>query len=152
MNKSTIEAALRNTFPNLVAFNVTSRETPCYNCIAWSLGISNRWWWPPSGGASSPLCHCWFGSGTDPSIGSFIEMYEGHGFEQCNGPEPEVGYEKVVVYGHGNVVLHASRLLPNGKWTSKLGNSVDISYSTPNELEGTHYGNVLFYFRRRLSE
>jgi hypothetical protein len=58
-------------FPNLNVGQVvvTDYATGAYNCIAWTVGISNRWLWPGS------------------SLAHFDTFYRGYGFVRSgNGP------------------------------------------------------------------
>jgi hypothetical protein len=58
--------------------------------------------------------------------------------------------EKVALYGSTFLYTHAARQLLNGKWTSKLGRSVDIEHDTPDDLAGGVYGEVQQYMRRAI--
>ena len=43
--------------------------------------------------------------------------------------------------------MHVAKMLPDGKWSSKLGESHDISHEL-NALEGNSYGSVTVILRR----
>ena len=43
--------------------------------------------------------------------------------------------------------LHAARQLPNGRWTSKLGELEDIEHVL-HDLEGAAYGSVVLVMKR----
>jgi hypothetical protein len=115
-------------FPNLQfgKFQVTSPCTEEYNCIAWAANDSSNWWWP--GGKY------WPGSETSlPTIKSFTQAFAGLGYIECDTDDLEAGYEKIALYiDVHSFVTHASRQLKNGRWTSKLGRSWDITH----ELDG----------------
>ena len=53
---------------------------------------------------------------------------------------PELGFEKVAIFAKAGMsgieVTHASRLLPNGCWTSKLGKAEDIEHHELRDVEG----------------
>jgi hypothetical protein len=73
--------------------------------------------------------------------------YESVGFSACDGPELESGYEKIAIYTSGGEPKHASRQLPNGRWTSKLGRHEDIEHA----LDGVNspaYGVPAAYMKR----
>ncbi len=56
----------------------------------------------------------------------------------------EGGVTKVAIYGDidADSWTHAARQLPNGKWTSKLGDFEDIEHDTPEGLVGSLYMNL----------
>ena len=135
------------SLPNLSQNNhsITSPETPDYNCIAWAAGESDRWWWP------NPAGHYFWPAGIarEETPESFRLAFESIGFEQCGGGDLEQGCEKVVLYCNQNVPTHMARQLPNGEWTSKLGQSFDISHQAPETVAGGIYGQVVMFFRKR---
>ena len=128
-------------FPRLTSANyrVTSPPTSDYNCIAWSLGDSERWWqagqfWP------FPV------EGSD--IGTLVRVFQHLEFEVCSDCDVENGYGKVALYAQGSVYTHAARQLHSGKWTSKLGRLEDIEHDTPYDVAGGVYGEVTCFLRR----
>jgi hypothetical protein len=71
-----------------------------------------------------------------------------HGYAPCETDEPEAAVEKVALYvGADGRVLHAARQLPDGAWTSKLGEAWDISHELRG-LEGDNYGRVARILKR----
>ena len=79
---------------------------------------------------------------------SFIEAFESLGYEDCVDATPEAGFEKVAIFADSNgKPTHAARQLPNGSWTSKLGNWEDIRH-TIYGLEGGQYGDATRFLRR----
>lgn len=126
------------TYPNLSRreYEVTSCETGAYNCIAWSIqpGDERNWWpydenyhWP----SEVPR---------EETVAAFIQLYQFHGFEVCTDDCLEAGFEKVALYVEQadgkSLPTHAARQLPNGLWTSKLGEWEDISHRSVTALEG----------------
>ena len=54
--------------------------------------------------------------------------------ENCESGDLEVGFEKVAIYAQADgAPTHAARQLPDGTWTSKLGQEVDIGHT---DLQG----------------
>ena len=132
-------------FPRLTAANhrITSPPTPVYNCIAWAAQDTSRWWqpevfWP----IESPT--------NDYGIGVLEQMFASLGYLECQVDDYEIGFEKVALYGSVLFYTHASRQLPNGKWTSKLGRSEDIEHDTPDVVAGGIYGEVVQLMRRQI--
>lgn len=151
-----IKKDLFEIFPNLLyddQFEITSKASPDYNCIAWACNYNERWiqplylekpnldcvvWWPPNAS-----------EGTD--IVYLKLVFEDHGYFECESGEHEEGYRKVALYyfEETNEWTHAARELANGCWTSKLGHSSDIQHSTPETIESDVYGKVFCYMKRK---
>lgn len=131
------------SFPTLrdSQFEISSPETKRYNCIAWAAGEEQAWWWP--GGRYWPD-----GVPKEDGIEAFMQAYAGLGYAACETDEPEEAVEKVALYADADGrVLHAARQLPDGRWTSKLGEAWDISHEL-HGLEGDHYGRVARILKR----
>ncbi len=151
-----IKRFLIDIFPNLSDdpyFEISSSATPNYNCIAWACNYSDRWiqptylkrpnldsvvWWPPE-----------VEEGVAPS--NLKELFEFHGYVECDSGEFEEGYRKVALYSKDdkNNWTHAARQKSNGKWTSKLGQSNDIQHGTPEAIENNNYGKVYCFMKRK---
>jgi hypothetical protein len=121
-----------------------------YNCIAWALGKKDSWWWPlkkfgyhwPKNLSSEPF--------NKETVENFIKAFETERFERCENGLFENGFEKVAIYvNHLNVPKHAARSLPDGTWTSKMGDDEDIEHETLEALEGKGFGTAKFFLRRR---
>lgn len=134
-------------FPLLGPHNheVTSPETPRYNCIAWAAGDEWRWWWPdPDGVAYWPLA-----APREETIAAFAAAYGTLGYLPCADGSSEPGHEKIAVYPLADSPTHAARQLADGRWPSKLGSSVDIAHSLE-ALEGPLYGTAVRFLRRAI--
>lgn len=152
-----IKKAVAKAFPKLNAdekFEVTSKATSNYNCIAWAYGYNDRWMWPvPGGSALLDGIYCyWPENGImEPSIDNFIEAFRLKGYELCDDWGFEEQYQKIALYAKPeswDICTHASRQLRNGCWTSKLGHECDIQHGTPYSIENDSYGNVRCIMRR----
>jgi hypothetical protein len=129
---------------------VTSPATKSYNCIAWAVtGSSDApWWWP------LPAAYYWpNGVVREVTIAAFLQAFATEGFAECADGNTEDGFEKIALYGNrmpwGTVEpTHAARQLPDGKWTSKLGNLEDIIHETAEDVNGPIYGGVIHYLKR----
>ncbi|MGA2404856.1 MAG: hypothetical protein ABSG91_24660 [Syntrophobacteraceae bacterium] len=81
---------------------------------------------------------------------TFIEAFGTVGFKICEGGEVEEGFDKIAIYTDDmDRPQHAARQLPNGKWTSKMGRSIDVEHEL-DALEGPYYGYVKVYMKRPL--
>lgn len=123
-------------------FKITSPEDPDYNCIAWSFSRKDCWLWPDEDVDGVDI---WpQEAANNPTLRFFIDAYKTGGFTVCNSEQLEESKEKIALYAHPDTeeCTHASRQLPNGLWTSKLGPSFDITHSTPYTIQGRLYGMV----------
>ena len=80
---------------------------------------------------------------------AFVAFYESLGYEVCDGPGPEKGFLRVAIFVKDDEPTHASRQLPTGKWTSKIGrDGPDIEHEDLSCIEGPSYGYVCVFLRR----
>src|SRR5262249_11890567 len=72
------------------------------------------------------------------------------GFERCDSSDLETGFEKVAVYADAAGPTHATRQLPDGKWSSKLGRSEDVEHVLEALAgnDGDEYGQILPILKR----
>jgi len=136
-------------FPDLVnhAHEETSPGTIKYNCIAWAAGEQHRRWWPddPDTGES----HWPFGVPREKTLEAFVAAFATLGYDRCDSPNREKGFEKVVIYYEEvEGATHAARQLANGRWTSKLGDEEDIWHESLEAINGPLYGMPGAYLRR----
>lgn len=123
-----------------------------YNCIAWAVGKKDAWWWPkkqfgyywPKGLPYEPL--------NKETVENFVKAFETEGFKRCDNHKLENGFEKVAIYVNNlNVPKHAARSLPNGTWTSKMGDDEDIEHDTLEVLEGRGFGKAKVFLKRKIA-
>ena len=125
-------------------FKLTSQPTYRYNCIAFAMGMSDRWvdvanlpwhWWPPVQ--------------KDDTINSLIAAFEYFGFEKC-GMDDNIDekYDKVVLYGKDNQWQHAAKVVAPNVYHSKFGESFDGTHSSGNVLS-VKYGDPYVVMRRK---
>jgi hypothetical protein len=143
---------LPGDFPNLSAADheITSAASRLYNCIAWAAGDTQRWWWPDD----PRIGYGYWPPGVvrEETLNAFIAAYRTLNYHPCSGPDLEKGFEKIALYVDLiGVPTHAARQLPNGYWTSKLGDFEDIEHKTLDCLNGQLYGSPVIYLRRRRS-
>jgi len=122
----------------------TSPATTDYNCIAWAAGDTKRWWWP-----NPALTYYWpVGAPRTLTLDAFARAYSALGYEPCANSNLEADFEKVAIYvDSADRPTHAARQLPDGRWTSKLGNLIDIEHANLECLRGL-YGRVALVVRR----
>lgn len=118
---------LEIAFPTLVGtgYAVTSPSGAEYNCIAWAAGEDDRWWWPDAEGVSY-----WpAGVPREETLLAFTAAFATLGFAPSTHPNLEPKIVKIAIYARSGLPTHASRQLPNGNWTSKLGQAEDIEHT-----------------------
>jgi hypothetical protein len=139
---------IESLFPGLAgtAYRRTSPPDLSYNCVAWAVGESERWWWPdPSGDAYWPT-----GLSRVESVDAFHALFRQLGFESTDDESSVTGVEKVALFANGGKPTHATRQLPNGNWTRKLGSGEDIEHPL-RALEGREYGRPAAIYQRVIS-
>jgi hypothetical protein len=148
---------IKGLFPNLNATRdtITSEINPNYNCIAWTLGETQTWW-EPWGGLILPSAfppYQWPDNlPHDRTVDTYIDFYRAHGFEVCDSEQRENGYQKIVLYENNGEVQHAARQLPDGLWTSKLGEQEDIQHRL-RDIEGSgeyRFGTASVFLKRKI--
>jgi len=135
-------------FPGLrtASYRVTSPATRDYNCIAWVAGDTAHWWWPDP---DSDAAVFWPPRiGLEETLDAFAAAFASLGYKVCEGESPEAGCEKTALFADADGrPTHASRQLPGGRWTSKLGRAEDIEHGL-HDLEGALYGAVVVIMKR----
>jgi hypothetical protein len=120
----------RGYFPslNVDASVVTGESTNVYNCISWTVGVTNRWLWP------------------GPTIQQFDTFYRQLGFVRVgNGPIAAWG-QSASNMTHGSV----SGPGHGPRWESKCGHDLRIQHGL-GELAGSTYGRVMAFYGRGLA-
>lgn len=141
--------------PNLngdLNWRISSPTDNTYNCIAWACIQDSIIYWPhdkPKDGVTWP-----YGLPLNAEVETFIELFKRLTYEICDNYDFEEGFQKVVIYYNEKTQLctHAARMQLDGKWTSKLGPSFDISHSTPHSVEGDVYGIMKVIMKRKHSQ
>jgi hypothetical protein len=128
----------------------TSEETLVYNCLSWALGITWTRYEP------TPRCagYYWFpGVPRKWDEPTLKKVFEIHKFRVTDNYELEPGYEKVVFYvDSAGIPTHFARQLPNGKWTSKMGDLNDIEHDTLEIIINPRYGNPGLVMKREIQK
>lgn len=120
-------------FPNLVRANcwVTAPENNRYNCIAWSIGLDDRWINP-----ASPLS-------------MFQSQYQSWGKKITTKLSPSATIDgwglSDTMTTHGSKSYTGVSVGASGLWESKLGASYRITHGRQN-LTGTAYGSIIASF------
>ncbi len=132
-------------YPQLASegYSVESPPDARYNCIAWAAGDVFNWWWP------NPIGYWPLNVPKESTVTAFTLLFEQLGYTVCRDESLEEGYEKIALYALGRIVKHAARQLTSGRWTSKVGQNIDIEHTLAG-LEGPFYGEVVRILKREL--
>lgn len=117
----------RGYFPNLDVNRavVTGEVSTVYNCISWTVGITNRWLWPGN------------------SLDNFDTFYRGFGFVRA-------GDGTIVAWGLSTSSMTHGSVAGSGhgpRWESKCGSDLRIQHGL-SELVSSSYGHVIAFYRR----
>ena len=152
------EQRIKQVFENLKdgEFEITSPFDPKYNCIAHAAEDDSKWWWSVDKNIAGNDVF-WFNNiPRQATLENFILAFQKLGYEPCDDFELANGFDKVAIFVSIKDEIHApkgtpthmARQLPNGKWTSKLGQDVDISHNLLQSIEGKTYGEVKQILKR----
>jgi hypothetical protein len=117
----------RGYFPSLDVNRavVTGEVSTVYNCISWTVGVTNRWLWPGN------------------SLANFDTFYRGFGFVRA-------GDGTIAAWGLATSnMTHGSVTGPGHgpRWESKCGSDLRIQHGL-GELVSSSYGHVVAFYRR----
>jgi hypothetical protein len=120
-------------FPNLRNFNITAPATGSYNCIAWSVGITNQWIWPGY------------------TVADFDAFYASYGWTVTPNGTREYKKRKVALWAMNsdpNDCTHGSRETIDCDWhESKCGGWERIVHDK-GQMEGGSYGVIIKYYEK----
>ena len=152
MRPKHLSAKREASFPNLnqSEYEVTSNADFAYNCIAYATDKTNMAWWPMEEEVEG--VHWPKGVPIEETLEAFIAAYQTEGYELCDDPNLETGYEKVAIYADaGGKPAHAAKqLTPSGTWTSKLGDWEDIEHKTLDAVCCPEYGAPARFLKRKI--
>ncbi len=116
-------------FPYLSNNIVTAEATQVYNCIAWSVGITNTWLWPGQ------------------TLADFNTFYSKFNlYPSAEGSVAAWGFSQ-------NDMKHGSKIstIETNLWESKCGEDLQILHSV-DELRGYSYGQIISFYSKSLTE
>jgi hypothetical protein len=143
------ELRLQRIFPRLApgTYKIIGNATPRYNCIAWAAGKKDAFWWP-----GNPALSFWPpGLPTDPTLDTFLQLFQTLGYETCTDEVFHRRFEKIAIFVKDGEVTHAARQRGSGRWSSKLGNLELIEHDL-DAIAGHssgEYGDIRQIMRRK---
>ena len=122
-----------------------------YNSIAHAADDNTNWWeCYPSGPINIPGYYWPPTARHGYELDALVSAFETLGYAVCDGPELEPGFEKVAVYANEQGEWrHAAKQLPDGRWSSKLGECEDVAHTDPDDVAGEINGWATRYMKRQ---
>ena len=128
----------RQKFPSLTV-EVVERFTNAYNCIAWTIGVRDRWVWNEVD----------MNEDGEASYSEFIAFYAKHGLVPTAFEDEATvaifGFERL--NGRIEVKHGARREERTGMWLSKMGQGALIRHPHLRVFQDSPYGKLLLMFR-----
>ena len=128
-------------FPNLEV-SMVSDFNKGYNCIAWSIGVTDRWVWNEID----------YNSDGTSSLGEFIQFYAKHGYTPTSSEKLAEVALFALKEGQGYRVTHAAKRnkqYPDRDiWLSKMGQGGVIEHKGLSVFKDSPYGAPIALFRR----
>lgn len=141
--------SLLEHFPRLRRrlYRGTSASSTKYNCLAWAVGETQRRW-DPSRNRNER--NYWPTESRSTQLTDVIVAFEKVGFVRIDAAIWKAGRQTIALYARDGDLTHAARLLEDGRWTSKLGEDIDIEHETLDALAGGLYGEPAVTLQRPL--
>lgn len=127
-------------------YEVVSPKDSSYNCVAWTIGDKSRKWWPNE--HINSFSYWPKNLPNSENLYSFKELYRERGYEECESPDGEEGFEKIAIFANERgMPTHVAHRTGTDMWSSKCDNLQDISHELE-ALEGEAYGSVICIMKR----
>jgi hypothetical protein len=152
--KQIVHQVLIKHFPKLSTGNyeVRSKYTPKYNCIAFAADVYTIPWWPSKPIVAGNEYYWPEGVPREETIESFILAFATKRYEPCDNGDYEEGFDKTALYVNDKAKpTHMAKQIGPNVWGSKLGDAWDIHH-TLESLESDVYGHVAQFLRRPKAE
>ena len=127
-------------FPHLPV-EMVSRFNKGFNCISWSIGVTDRWVWDEID----------FNADGTSSLGEFLRFYAKHGYKPTSSEDlADVALFALQVGLGAYKVTHASKRDPQypTMWLSKMGQGGIIRHRDLSVFRESPYGLPIALFRR----
>lgn len=140
------DSYLREQMPHVGGrYERSSDPTIDYNCLSWAVERIDTFFdplyhlpgysWPPG------VIRSW-------SIEGCSGVLEFYGYVRCDDGSFEDGVTKVVMFLGNGVPTHFARQVQGDKWTSKLGDAIDIVHDDLECIICEGYGEPRYFFKK----
>jgi len=132
-------SAFQSWWPNLRNFNITedANLNTAYNCIAWSVGVTDQAFWPGD------------------EVSAFDTFYASYGWVPSANGHREFGKRKIALWaaidnnGHIVYCTHASRETRDCEWhESKCGYFMGRIMHDRYQMQGGYYGQMVRFYEK----
>jgi hypothetical protein len=155
LNEALERKRLLDWQPQLASANIDIKSPTDrgYNCIAWAVGDDSKIWSPAVAVGGKQLGGYYWPDDVEvlPTVGATEKVFQAHGFvrTQISDFALETGVEKIAIFGYDvmNLVTHAARQVPSGRWASKMGENADVEHDL-HDIEGDMFGEVRSIMRK----
>lgn len=124
----------RANFPNMRNYKIVGGEDGSYNCIAWALGIKDKWLGPQMNWPKK------YDHGD--SLRSFDDLLFKFNASDVSDDSYDEGFVKLALFTHHEEPTHLARLQSDGTWTSKMGGTYTLAHALSEMNGGYIYGNL----------
>jgi hypothetical protein len=127
---ATKKAQFLGYFPYLRNWNITAPSTGTYNCIAWSVEITNQWIWPGS------------------TVAAFDAFYDSYGWTPSANRNREYQKRKVALWAIDSACTHGSRETYDCDWHESKCGGLDRIMHDKFQMQGGSYGRIIKYYEK----
>ena len=117
-------------FPYLRNWHITAPATTSYNCISWSVGITNEWLWPGS------------------SVSAFDTFYASYGWSPSSNGNREYQKRKIALWAVNSSCTHGSRETHDCNWHESKCGSLDRIMHDRFQMQNGTYGKIIKYYEK----
>jgi predicted lipoprotein with Yx(FWY)xxD motif len=117
-------------FPYLRNWHITAPATGTYNCISWSVGITDQWLWPGS------------------SVAAFDAFYASYGWSSSSNGNREHQKRKIALWAENSSCTHGSRETYDCNWHESKCGSLDRIMHDRFQMQGGSYGKIIKYYEK----
>lgn len=117
-------------FPNLRNWSIVAPATTAYNCISWSVGVTDEWLWPGN------------------TVAAFDQFYASYGWTPSANGDREYKKRKVALWADDTGCTHGSRVTYDCEWNESKCGSLDRIMHDKFQMEGGSYGKIIKYYEK----
>lgn len=119
-----------NYFPNLRNWKVTAPASSHYNCISWTVGVTDNWLWPGS------------------STTAFDAFYASYGWVPSANGNREYKKRKIALWADTSGCTHGSLQFSTCDWHESKCGSLERIMHHKHQLEHGSYGTIIKYYEK----
>jgi hypothetical protein len=122
--------AFLDAFPSLRVFKITAPWSYVYNCISWTVGVTNDWLWPGS------------------TVAAFDQFYGSYGWSTSSNGNREYKKRKIALWAQNSSCTHGSLQYTGCDWHESKCGSMERIIHDKFQMQGGSYGKVIKYYEK----